>query len=86
MPSELCGFGAEHRLVLAEEAQRLAHLQTRPTLILDALAGYLRDHRVEIPPYNALRAILTDALDAYQARLEELIETFLQTSIAFITD
>ena len=79
-------FGAEHRQVLAEEAQRLAHLQTRPTLMLDALAGYLHEHRVEIPPYNALRTILTDALDAYQARLEELIETYLQPADRTLLD
>lgn len=79
-------FGAEYRQVLAEEAQRLAHLQTRPTLMLDALSGYLREHRVEIPAYNALRTILTDALDAYQARLEELIETYLQPADRTLLD
>lgn len=70
-------FGSEHQQVLAGEAQRLAHLQTRSALMLDALAGYLREHRVEIPPYSALRTVLTDALDDYQTGLEQLIEQYL---------
>ncbi len=70
-------FGSEYQRVLADEAHRLAHLQTRPALMLDALAGYLREHRVEIPPYNALRVILTKALDDYQSGLEALIEQYL---------
>lgn len=70
-------FGAEHQRTLTDEAHRLAHLQTRPALMLDALAGYLREHRVEIPPYNALRTILTDALDDYQTGLEGLIDQYL---------
>ncbi len=71
-------FDAPHRAQLIEEAGRLAHLQTRPTLMLDTLAGFLRDGRVEIPPYSTLRSALTDALDAQQTRLETLIDTFLQ--------
>ena len=38
-------FSPDHQLLLADEAHRLAHLQTRPALMLDALAGYLREHR-----------------------------------------
>jgi len=70
-------FDSEHQQVLAGEAQRLARLQTRPTLMLDALAGCLREHRVEIPPYSALRTVLTDALDDYQTGLEGLTERYL---------
>lgn len=70
-------FEDEHTDQLAEEARRLAHLQTRPTLLLDALAGYLREHRIEIPSYSALRVVLTQALDAYQDSLEALIEQHL---------
>lgn len=40
-------FGAEHQRTLTDEAHRLAHLQTRPALMLDALAGYLREHRTD---------------------------------------
>uniref|UniRef100_UPI0035C97D4D Tn3 family transposase n=1 Tax=uncultured Fibrella sp. TaxID=1284596 RepID=UPI0035C97D4D len=70
-------FSDEHIHQLAEEARRLSHLQTRPTLLLDALTGYLREQRIEIPSYNALRSLLTDALDAYQDGLEALIDAHL---------
>lgn len=79
-------FGSEHQQILMEEAHRLAHLQTRPALMLDALAGYLREHRVEIPPYSALRTILTDALDNYQTGLEKLIESYLRPTDRAILD
>ena len=70
-------FEPEHQQAIAEEAHRLAHLQTRPALMLDALAGYLREKRVEIPSYSSLRSVLTEALDGYQAHLEDLIEGYL---------
>lgn len=34
-------FGSIHQAALVNEANRLAQLQTRPALMLDALAGYL---------------------------------------------
>lgn len=79
-------FGAGHELVLADEARRLAHLQTRPSLMLDALAGYLREHRVEIPSYSALRTVLTEALDDYQTGLERLIEQYLTQTDRVLLD
>lgn len=71
-------FGPVHQTALVGEANRLAHLQTRPALLLDALAGYLRERRVEIPPYNTLRLLLNEALDGYQTHLEHIIEQHLQ--------
>ncbi len=79
-------FGPDHQHLLADEAHRLAHLQTRPALMLDALAGYLREHRVEIPSYSALRTILADALDTYQTGLEALIETYLTPADRLLLD
>lgn len=71
-------FEPIHQTALVGEANRLAHLQTRPALLLDALAGYLRERRVEIPPYNTLRLLLNDVLDEYQTHLEQIIEQHLQ--------
>ena len=51
-------FSPAHRDALRSEAARLTHLQTRPARMLDELAIYLRERRVEVPPYNTLREIL----------------------------
>ena len=70
-------FDPAHRLELGQEARRLTHLQTRPALILDALVSYLRERRVETPPYNTLREITTEALDDFDVHLQTLIEQHL---------
>ena len=70
-------FADRHRLSLAQEARRLTHLQTRPALMLDALVDSLRERRIEIPPYNTLREIITDALDAFDTHLQAVIEEHL---------
>ncbi|MFD2572449.1 Tn3 family transposase [Spirosoma soli] len=70
-------FDEGHRRGLADEAQRLTHLQTRPALMLDALVSYLRERRVEVPVYNTLRDIVTGALQAWDAHLQAIIEAHL---------
>jgi TnpA family transposase len=70
-------FGSAHRQALQAEARRLTHLQTKPARMLDALVSYLMEHRVEVPTYNTLRDILTEALDALDAYLQALIEQHL---------
>ena len=73
-------FNARHHQALQVEAKRLTHLQTKPARMLDALVGYLTEHRVEVPPYNTLRDILTTALDALDIHLQTLIEQHLMPS------
>jgi len=79
-------FGENHQAALALEAGRLAHLQIKPALLLDNLAAYLQERHVEIPTYNTLRVLLTDALSAYETHLEALIETHLQPADRLLLD
>ncbi|SFE88454.1 Tn3 family transposase [Spirosoma endophyticum] len=79
-------FDHAYRLELAREARRLTHLQTRPGLILDALVSYLRERRVETPPYNTLREITTEALDDFDVHLQTLIEQHLDPGDRAILD
>lgn len=75
-----CGFSAfnlTHQQSLFQEAKRLTSLQTKPALIFDAMVTYLQEKRIEIPNYNALRDILTKALDAFSKELENIIQTYL---------
>ena len=70
-------FEPAHRLESDQEARRLTHLQTRPALIMDALVSYLRERRVETPPYDTLREITIEALDDFDVHLQTLIEQHL---------
>ena len=79
-------FADSHRLSLSREARRLTHLQTRPALMLDALVDGLRERRIEIPPYNTLREIITQALDAFDARLQGIIEQHLTPADKAVLD
>ncbi|MBR8838091.1 MAG: Tn3 family transposase [Stigonema ocellatum SAG 48.90 = DSM 106950] len=79
-------FDRTHEQELLVEAQRLAHLQTRPALVLDALTGYLQERRIEIPPYNTLRLILIEALQSFQANLEQIIDRYLQENDSQLLD
>ncbi|GAB3742010.1 Tn3-like element ISSod9 family transposase [Spirosoma lituiforme] len=79
-------FNQTHEQELLVEAQRLAHLQTRPALVLDALTGYLQERRIEIPPYNTLRLILIEALQSFQANLEQIIDRYLQENDSQLLD
>ena len=71
-------FAAAHRRAL-QEAAHLTHLQTKPARMPDALVSYLMEHRIEVPPYNTLRDVLTEALNALDDRMQKLIEEGLTT-------
>lgn len=79
-------FGIEHRIVLFEEAQRLTHLQTRPSLMLDALVSWLRERRIELSPYNTLREIIAGALEVFDQHLQTVIEQHLTVSEKALLD
>ncbi len=66
-------FVSEHRAALIEEARRLTHLQTRPSLMLDALVSWLRERRIELPPYNTLREIIAGALEVFDQHLQTVL-------------
>ncbi len=70
-------FETDHRVALVEEARRLTHLQTRPSLMLDALVSWLRERRIELPPYNTLREIIAGALEVFDQHLQTVIEQHL---------
>lgn len=73
----ITAFSTEYQALLYQEAKRLTYLQTKPTLIFDSLVCFLQEKRIEIPTYNALREIVTKALDAFAKDLEAIIQTYL---------
>ncbi len=78
--------GISHQQALFQEAIRLTALQTKPSLIFDAMVTYLQEKRIETPTYNALRDILTKALDAFSKDLEAIIQNYLTESDKVLLD
>jgi hypothetical protein len=72
-------FDTPATTLVLQEAKRLAGLQTQPTLILEALVGFLDDHRIQIPTYATLRSLLNQALRTYEAQLETILTSHLTT-------
>jgi hypothetical protein len=66
-------FDNQASSLVLQEAKRLVALQTQPTLILEAMVGYLDEHRIEVPAYPTLRSLLEDALYRYEKELEKIL-------------
>jgi TnpA family transposase len=63
--------------VLLAEAERLAHVQTRPNLIFEGMVSFLQEHHIEIPTYNILRSVLEKALINFEKDLESILTRHL---------
>lgn len=79
-------FTDTHQTRLLAEARRLTHLHTKPALLFDHLMGYLREQRIEAPPYHTIRTLITQALDDFDAHLQTLIETHLRSTDKALLD
>lgn len=71
---------------LMEETQRLAHVQTRPHLIFEGMVGFLQEHHIEIPTYQALKTILDKALSNFEQDLESILTRFLTAEDILLLD
>ena len=69
-----------------EETQRLAHVQTRPHLIFEGMVGFLQEHHIEIPTYQALKTILDKALSNFEQDLESILTRFLTAEDILLLD
>ncbi len=79
-------FSNHHRVVLLKEAKRLAHQQVKPASIVDSCITYLRERRIEIPPYSTMRNIIHAALSEYESDLEQILETHLHQADRLLLD
>ncbi|MBC7390523.1 MAG: Tn3 family transposase [Opitutaceae bacterium] len=71
---------------LLAEAERLAHVQTKPYLIFEGMVGFLQEHRTEIPTYYTLRTILERALDNFEYGLESILDKHLTPEDVLLLD
>jgi TnpA family transposase len=71
-------FNDGHRARLLKEAERLAHLQVKPSNIFDACVHFLRERKIEVPPYATLRNLIQIALAQYEGNLEKILATHLR--------
>jgi len=71
---------------LLQEAERLAHVQTRPNLIFGGMVSFLQEHHIEIPTYQAIRTILEKALDNFERDLESILSRNLTEEDILLLD
>lgn len=71
---------------LLQEAERLAHVQTRPHLIFGGMVGFLQEHHIGIPTYQAIRTILEKALDNFERDLESILSRNLTEEDILLLD
>ena len=71
---------------LLQEAERLAHVQTRPHLIFEGLVSFLQEYHIEIPTYAAIRTILEKALDNFERDLESILSKNLTVEDIYLLD
>ncbi len=71
------GFDKSAGEALLSEAERLAHVQTRPHLIFQGMVSFLQEHHIEIPTYQIIKTILDKALATVDSNLEAILTTNL---------
>ncbi|MEM6699233.1 MAG: DUF4158 domain-containing protein, partial [Bacteroidota bacterium] len=66
-----------HSDMLKSAASKMIQSQFRPKLIFDFMVDLLRQKRIELPSYNALLTLITDAIKAYDASLLDNLQKHL---------
>jgi TnpA family transposase len=79
-------FSLDKRAMLLNEAQRLTHLQIKPTNILDLCMTFLRERRIEIPAYSSMQNIIHNAFSDYEIYLEKTLDKHLHQADKDILD
>lgn len=69
-----------HSIVLKTAASKMITSQFRPKLIFNFMVDLLRQKRIELPTYNTLLTIITDAMKAYDDTLRSKTEHSFSTS------
>ena len=72
-------FQETHRATLLKEADRLAHLQVKPSNIFDSCINFLRERKIEVPSYGTLRNLIQTALSHYESNLEKILAKHLRS-------
>ena len=66
-----------HRSILQTAASKMIVSQFRPQLIFNFMVDFLRQKRIELPPYNTLQTIIVDAIKAYDDTLRTTLQNHL---------
>jgi len=69
--------GETHSDMLKTAASKMIQSQFRPKLIFNFMVDLLRQKRIELPTYNTLLTIITDAIKAYDDDLRATLQAHL---------
>lgn len=79
-------FGKKEKQLLLDEAIRLFKKQKRPDVVFWILTENLQDHRIEIPTYNALSTIITEARKSIDNEYLSIIHLYLTSEVQDLLD
>lgn len=80
------GFDKSAGEAMLYEAERLAHVQTRPHLIFQGMVSFLQEHHIEIPTYQTIKTILDKALVTFESNLEAILTRNLTPDDTLLLD
>jgi len=80
------GFDKSAGEAMLSEAERLAHVQTRPHLIFQGMVSFLQEHHIEIPTYQTIKSILDKALVTFESNLEAILTRNLTPDDTLLLD
>jgi hypothetical protein len=69
------------RLSLAQKAQQLARISSKPVFVFKELMGYLENKRVILPAYSSMQDIISKALADERHRLGKLARKHITADI-----
>jgi TnpA family transposase len=72
------GYDKDASQLISQEMKRLVSLRTEPVLIMESVITFLDGHRIEIPPYATLRALLEKSFRQFEQDLEAIMVQYLQ--------
>ncbi|MHC4133298.1 MAG: DUF4158 domain-containing protein, partial [Planctomycetota bacterium] len=69
------------RLSLAQKAQQLARISSKPVFVFKELAGHLESHRVMLPAYSSMQKTISKALAEERNRLGNLAKKHITPDV-----
>lgn len=72
------GFDRNASALVSIEMKRLVSLRTEPVLVMESVITFLDEHRIELPGYATLKALLEKSFKEFEADLEKILVQYLR--------
>lgn len=79
-------FSGAGKAMVQQEAGQLVGRQLHPERLFWALCSFMRSHRIEVPTYFGLCALIEAAIGQFESQIDERIATYLTAEQAALLD